>query len=65
MNYKERTMLYGRRVAWDVAAIALMIAACTKSQSEKCTTDADCKDVTYPFCDVNGEFSASSALSRF
>src|SRR3569832_801254 len=33
-------------------------AACTKTVNE-CKSDSDCKDIAYPFCDVNGEFGPS------
>ncbi|MEO6774747.1 MAG: hypothetical protein ABI467_17360 [Kofleriaceae bacterium] len=40
--------------------VAAVVAAvgCTKTVNE-CSSDSDCKDVAYPFCDVNGEFGPS------
>jgi len=38
-------------------------AACTKTVNE-CNSDSDCKDVAYPFCDVNGEFAASGGAKN-
>ncbi len=37
---------------------AVVAGGCTK-QVNQCGGDSDCKDVTYPFCDVNGEYAAS------
>ena len=37
---------------------AVLGAGCTKKVNE-CNADADCKDIAYPFCDVDGQYPAS------
>ena len=36
----------------------MLWAGCTKTVNE-CSSDTDCKDVAYPFCDVDGQFGPS------
>jgi hypothetical protein len=39
-------------------ALLLLSAACTKP-ADRCTSNLDCTDPAYPFCDVTGQFPAS------
>lgn len=39
-------------------ALLLLTAACTKP-ADRCTSNLDCTDPAYPFCDVTGQFPAS------
>lgn len=49
---------------WVVAGlVAVSAAACTKSVNQ-CETDSDCKNVVYPFCDLNGEYPSSGGQSN-
>lgn len=49
-----------RWAVYGVLAFATAGAsACATKQQNACTSDSDCKDPAYPFCDVNGEFAAS------
>ncbi len=41
----------------------VLYAGCTKTVNQ-CNTDADCSDVVYPFCDVDGEFSSSGGVKN-
>lgn len=38
--------------------LAVLSTACTKKVNE-CSGDSDCKDIAYPFCDVDGQYAAS------
>src|SRR4051812_37307972 len=38
--------------------LALTGAACSQ-KANQCSVDSDCSDIAYPFCDKDGEFSAS------
>jgi hypothetical protein len=45
--------------------VALVFAsACTTKQQNKCTSDSDCTNPAYPFCDVDGEFSTSGGAKN-
>ncbi|CAN5240704.1 hypothetical protein BH11MYX1_BH11MYX1_42670 [soil metagenome] len=49
---------------WVVAGlVAVSTAACTKTVNQ-CETDSDCKNVAYPFCDLNGEYPSSGGMSN-
>jgi hypothetical protein len=41
-----------------LVASAALEAGCTK-RINQCSIDSDCKDIVYPFCDVDGEYQAS------
>ncbi len=41
-----------------ILMLAVALTACTK-QPNACTTDSDCTNPAYPFCDVDGEFAVS------
>jgi hypothetical protein len=41
-----------------ILMMAVALAACTK-QPNPCTSDSDCTNPAYPFCDVDGEFAVS------
>lgn len=36
----------------------VLVAGCSE-KANQCSADSDCKDIAYPFCDVDGQFSAS------
>ncbi|MEO8550792.1 MAG: hypothetical protein ABI678_12490 [Kofleriaceae bacterium] len=40
--------------------LAFATAACTQ-KANQCSADSDCKDIAYPFCDVDGQFAAAGA----
>lgn len=42
-----------------VLLVASATAACGTKRVDICNTDSDCTNIAYPFCDVNGEYSAS------
>jgi len=47
---------------WVVAGlVAVSTAACTKTVNQ-CEVDSNCKNVAYPFCDVNGEYPSSGGV---
>jgi len=47
---------------WVVAGLAAVsTAACTKTVNQ-CEVDTDCKNVAYPFCDVNGQYPSSGGV---
>jgi hypothetical protein len=48
---------------WALLAMTITAAACTKEQNA-CTSDSDCTNPAYPFCDVNGEFDASGGAKN-
>ena len=49
---------------WVVAGlVAVSAAACTKTVNQ-CAADSDCKNVAYPFCDLNGEYPSSGGQSN-
>jgi len=41
-----------------LAVVLVMVSACTK-KVDQCTSNADCMDPAFPFCDVDGSFPAS------
>lgn len=43
--------------------LAALVGGCTKHVNQ-CTSDSDCTDPAYPFCDVNGEFPASGGAKN-
>lgn len=43
--------------------LAALVGGCTKHVNQ-CTSDSDCTDPAYPFCDVNGEFPASGGTKN-
>ncbi len=43
----------------SLAVAVLALVGCGTKRVNVCTSDADCKDPSYPFCDVNGEYPAS------
>ena len=43
--------------AWLVVALAA--AGCGTKRVNVCNADTDCKDPSFPFCDVNGQYPAS------
>jgi hypothetical protein len=47
-----------KKLSMVLALLLLPPAACTKSV-DLCKGDADCTDIAFPFCDVNGEFPPS------
>jgi hypothetical protein len=54
-----------RRAMQGTLAVAVLAAmGCPTKEQNRCTSDSDCKDVAYPFCDVNGEFSASGGTKN-
>jgi hypothetical protein len=50
-------------IRWALLAVTISAAACTKEQNA-CKADSDCTNPAYPFCDVNGEFSASGGAKN-
>lgn len=44
-------------IKYGVLAVAL--SACGTEKISQCTKDSDCKDIAYPFCDVDGQYSPS------
>ena len=51
----DREHMTNRR--WIVAVLA--VVGCGTKRVNVCSSDADCMDPGYPFCDVNGEYPAS------
>jgi hypothetical protein len=47
-----------------VLAALVFASACTTKQQNKCTSDSDCTNPAYPFCDVDGEFSTSGGAKN-
>lgn len=43
---------------YKLAVVLVLVVGCTK-KADQCTSNADCSDPAYPFCDVNGAFPAS------
>ena len=41
-----------------LAIVLVLLAACTKKE-DQCTSNADCTDPAYPFCDVDGQYPES------
>lgn len=37
----------------------VMLSACGTEKISQCKTDSDCKDIAYPFCDVDGQYGPS------
>ena len=50
----------GELVLRTLVLVAL-VGGCTKHVNQ-CTSDSDCTDPAYPFCDLNGEFPASGGM---
>lgn len=50
----------GELVLRTLVLVAL-VGGCTKRVNQ-CTSDSDCTDPAYPFCDLNGEFPASGGM---
>lgn len=50
--------------AWSVLAVLVFAAACTTKQQNKCSSDGDCTNPAYPFCDVDGEFDPSGGAKN-
>lgn len=42
-----------------LVGVALLGAGCGTEEINRCTSDSDCQDVAYPFCDVNGHYGGA------
>jgi hypothetical protein len=48
---------------YKLAVVLVLVVGCTK-KADQCTSNADCTDPAYPFCDVNGEFAPSGSAKN-
>ena len=55
-------MSMNRFVAMVFVGVGLV--GCGSKTISECSADSDCKNLVYPFCDVNGEFSTSGGVKN-
>ncbi len=55
-------MSMNRFVAMVFVGVGLV--GCGSKTISECSADSDCKNLAYPFCDVNGEFSTSGGVKN-